>query len=395
MITPKILKQRALKVWQRGDIHRAWLQKNACFPLEISLKSISAKSLLSDYSELQDAIYTLRIDSQKYGYLVIDKTITHRQLGEQKIPAAIRFETEAIFLRYLAKTAEFLQFQALTQQSLAQDSLLLDWLIRYPFKVMQYAEVWSQLLVVCRYFEDHPQPGCYIRQLDIKGVDSKFIEQHKSILSELLTQTLAVSSFHKDITGLKNHGFERRYGLRYDQPQIRLRVLDKALAIHGLTDLTLTLSEFKHLNIAAKTVFIVENKITMLAFPEHSEAIVIFGLGYAVNLLAEAQCLQNKALYYWGDLDADGMAILARLRQYYPQVKSMLMDEKTLACFADLVIHAPAKSMEKALSHLTKTENKLYQKLHQESLRLEQERISFTYLQAYLEQEISERVIVG
>ena len=389
IITPKALKQRALKIWQRGDIHRAWLQKNTCFPLEIPLKSISAKSLLSDYSELQDAIYTLRLDSQKNAYLIIDKAITHRQLGEQKIPAAISFRTEAIFLGYLAKTAEFLQFQALTEQSLQQDGLLFDWLVRHPFKVMQYAEVWSQLLKVCAYFEAHPEPDCYIRQLDIKGVDTKFIEQHKSILSELLTQTLAESSYQADISGLKNNGFERRYGLRYDQPLIRLRILDTSLAIQGLTDVTLTLSEFKQLNIAPKTVFIVENKVTMLAFPDYPQAIVIFGLGYAVNLLADARCLQGRTLYYWGDLDPDGMAILARLRQYYPQLKSLLMDAQTLEKFSHLVVYAPAKSTEKTLQYLTQAENELYQKLQQESLRLEQERISFTYLQAYLDMKIS------
>ena len=386
LTSPKNLKQRALKIWQRGDIHRAWLQKQACFPLEIPLKSIAAKNLLSHYSELQDAIYTLRQDSQKHRYLISDKAVTHRQLGEQKIPAIIRFPTETIFLSYIAKAAEFTQFQALTQQSLAQDGLLLDWLIRYPFKVMQYAAVWPQLLKVCAYFEAHPQPDCYIRQLDVKGVDSKFIEQHKSILSELLTQTLAEPSYHIDITGLKNNGFERRYGLRYDQPLIRLRLLDKALAIQGLTDLTLTLREFKQLNIAAKTVFIVENKVTMLAFPEHQQAIVIFGLGYAVNLLAGASCLQNRDLYYWGDLDADGMAILARLRQYYPLVKSMLMDEETLTRFNDLVVDDPTKSPEKELPLLSDTETRLYHKLQSESLRLEQERISFSYLQRYLEQ---------
>ncbi len=384
VITPKALKQRALKIWQRGDIHRAWLQKQTYFPLEIPLKSIAAKNLLSDYSDIQDAIYTLRMDSQKHGYFISDKAVSHRQLGEQKIPSVITFKSEDVFLSYLAKTAEFVQFQSLTEQSLAQDGLLLDWLIRYPFKVIQYAEVWPPLLKVCGYFETHPQPDCYIRQLDIKGVDSKFIEQHKSILSELLTETLADTSYLVDITGLKNNGFERRYGLRYDQPLIRLRILDKALALHGLTDLSLTLSEFKQLNIAAKTVFIVENKVTMLAFPGHREAIVIFGLGYAVNLLAEAQCLQGRALYYWGDLDADGLAILARLRQHYPEVKSMLMDENTLADFVDLVVHAPSKSTEKELHCLSADENKLYQKLWQKSLRLEQERISFTYLQRYL-----------
>jgi len=385
LTTPKALKQQALKIWLRGDIHRAWLQKTACFPLDIPLKSIPAKSLLTEYSELQDAIYTLRQDSQKQGYLIVDKAISHRLLGEQKIPAVITFTTEAIFLCYLAKTAEFLQFQALTEQSLQQDGLLLDWLVRYPFKVMQYAQVWPQLLKVCAYFEAHPQPDCYIRQLDIKGVDSKFIEQHKSILSELLTQTLAQSSYQADITGLKNSGFERRYGLRYDQPLIRLRILDAALAIHGLTDLTLTLSEFKQLDIPAKTVFIAENKVTVLAFPDYPEAIVIFGLGYAVNLLAGAQCLQDRRLYYWGDLDADGLAILARLRQYYPQVKSMLMDRQTLEQFAYLVEQVAPNSSEKTLNYLTDDEQQLYQKLQQESLRLEQERISFAYLQTVLD----------
>ena len=392
MITPQALKVRALKIWQSGDTHRAWLQKNTCFPLEIPLKNIAAKSLLSDYSELQDAIYNLRQDSQKNAYLITDKAVTHRQLGEQKIPAIISFPTETIFLSYIAKAVEFTQFQTLTQQSLAQDGLLLNWLIRYPFKVMQYAQVWPQLLKVCAYFEAHPQPDCYIRQLDIKGVDSKFIEQHKSILSELLTQTLAESSYQADITGLKNNGFERRYGLRYDQPLIRLRILDKALAIQGITDLTLTLREFKQFNIAAKTVFIVENKVTMLAFPEHRQAIVIFGLGYAVNLLAGASCLQNRDLYYWGDLDADGMAILARLRQYYPQAKSILMDEETLTRFDDLVVNDPTKSTEKELTLLTDSEARLYRKLLGESLRLEQERISFNYLQCYLELELNNTV---
>ena len=196
-------------------------------------------------------------------------------------------------LNYLAKMKEFAQFQHLTAQSLAQEGLLFDWLVRYPFKVMAHAEVWQQLLKVCAYFEKHPQPNCYLRQLDIMTVDSKFIEQHKSILSELLTELLPSSSYQDEIIGLKNNGFERRYGLRYDPPLIRFRILDKALKINGLSDLSLTLSEFRQLQLSAETVFIVENKITMLAFPEYPKAMVIFGLGYAVNLLAEAQCLQN------------------------------------------------------------------------------------------------------
>ena len=359
--------------------------KTDYFPLEIPLKAITAKALLNHFSEIQDAIYTLRQDSQKHSYAIRDKVISHRQLGEQKIPVAMVFNNEAIFVNYLSKQDEFEQFKHLAQLSLLQDGLLFDWLIRYPLKVMQHAEAWPQLLKVCRYFESHPQPDCYIRQLDIQGVDSKFIEKNKGILSELLTQKLPATDYHVEITGLSQHGFERRYGLRYEQPTIRLRILDAALAVNGLTDISLTVSEFRQFNIAVDTVFIAENKINGLAFPDYPRAMVIFGLGYAVNLLAAAYCLQARTIYYWGDIDTNGFAILSQLRHYYPEVRSLLMDETTLEQFDDLSVLEPrASSKQGVLSHLTKAENQLYQQLQENLKRLEQERISYSYLQKQL-----------
>jgi len=385
IISPTNLKQQALKIWKRGDFHRAWLQNISYFPLQIPIKNISAKNLLANFSDLQQAIYVLRQDSKKQGYSIVDKVTIHRQLGEQTIPATIVFETDTVFLNYLAKTTEFSQFKSLAQQTIQQHRLLKDWIIRYPFKMMKYADVWSKLLKVCLYFNNNPQPECYLRQLDIKGVDSKFIEQHKGILNELLPLILTEEDYHQDITGLNNHGFERRYGLLYDQPLIRLRILDSELAIQGLTDLTLTVDEFKLLNIDAKTVFIAENKVNGLAFPNYPKAIVIFGLGYSVNLLADAKCLQSNDLYYWGDIDTHGFAILSRLRKYYPQVRSLLMNQQTLGKFAELAVYESLeKSEQKAVSHLTEKENALYQQLQKSLLRLEQERISFLYLQAQL-----------
>ena len=385
IITVKGLKQRALKIWAKGDCHRAWLQKTDYFPLEIPLKTISAKALLNHFSEIQDAITALRLDSQKQGYEICDKIISHRQIGEQKIPVAIVFNKEANFVNYLAKQSEFEQFKQLIELSLKQDSLLLDWLIRYPLKVMQNSEAWPQLLKVCDYFESHPKPDCYIRQLDIQGVDTKFIEKNKGILTELLSQKLAETDYHAEITGLSQHGFERRYGLRYEQPTIRLRILDPALAINGLTDISLTVSEFKQFNLAVDTVFIAENKINGLAFPDFPRAIVIFGLGYAVNLLAEADCMQKRKIYYWGDIDTNGFAMLSQCRQDYPQLKSMLMDQTTLVKFDHLSVLEPQeKSKQCALSHLTNAENQLYQQLQVNLKRLEQERISFSYLQEQL-----------
>jgi len=385
LISPKALKQRGLKIWQHGDFYRAYLQNKPYFPLEISLKKIAAQSLLNHYGELQDAIILLRQDAKKQGYMITDKQISHRQLGEQKIPILITFSNETVFLNYLAKASEFSQFKTLSQQSLQQHPILLDWLIRYPFKLIKFAKIWRQLLIVCTYFKARPQMNCYLRQLDIEGIDSKFIEQHKAILNELLTQMLEPSAYQAEIIGLSHHGFERRYGLRYDLPLIRFRILDAALTLHGLTDLSLPVNEFKPLKLNVQVVFIVENKISGLAFPNYPEALVIFGLGYAVNLLAKIQCLQNCKIYYWGDIDTHGFAILSRLRHHYPQAKSLLMDNETFEKFAHLTVKEPVETAEKkSLSHLNNEENILYQRLQDSLLRLEQERLSFSYLQRCL-----------
>jgi len=111
---------------------------------------------------------------------------------------------------------------------------------------VKYKNVWRQLINVCQYFLQYPQPKCYIRQLTIKGVDTKFIEQHKSILKSLLDELLPISQINTDSEKLTEHGFEKRFGLLYEQPQIRFRLLDPLLAqeFSGVSDLSMPLAQF-------------------------------------------------------------------------------------------------------------------------------------------------------
>ncbi len=378
-ITPKELKNRAEKIWQRGELHKAWLSDQPLFPLSLALPSLTASVLLHEFSAVQHAVLALRQDSLKHGYQLTDRIINHQKLGEQKLPVTAVFATENDFLRYLGNSQIFTQFQQLSQNTLSQYPCLHSWLVRYPFKIRDNAEIWQHILAVCNYFVQHPRPDCYIRQLDIAGVDSKFIENNKGLLSELLDRILPESARNTNITGLSHNGFERRYGLRYDLPTCRFRILDKHLALHGLTDLTLTVPEFKALDLAVKTVFIVENKINGLAFPDFPDAIVIFGLGYSVDLLADIRCLQNAKLHYWGDLDTHGFAILSRLRTYYPQLTSLLMDEQILDAFQNLWVTEPKISTAN-LENLTNNEQTVFLRLKNQAIRLEQERIGFNTL---------------
>jgi hypothetical protein len=84
---------------------------------------------------------------------------------------------------------------------------------------------------VLSWFRDHPRCGLYLRQIDIPGVGTKFIEERKPLLTELLDLVLPPDAIEAAAAGWRN--FERRYTLRSKPNLIRFRVLDRRLAIQG------------------------------------------------------------------------------------------------------------------------------------------------------------------
>jgi hypothetical protein len=269
--------------------------------------------------------------------------------------------------------------------------VLRAWIEESPMQVLQHRADWPRLLAVLDYFVDHPRPDRYIRELVIPGVESKFIEGRKRLLADLLDRVLPETALDREAAGLAHHGFERRYGLRYDQPLIRLRLLDSALAgrFGGLTDISLPLSRFVTLDPPCRRVFITENKINGLSFPPLPDSLVIFGLGYGVDSLRDAAWLRQREIHYWGDLDTHGFAILSQLRGYFHDVASLLMDRETLlGCRGAWGQEPPGKRFTAEPENLAAAELELFLDLRDdrlgERLRLEQERVPFDRVQAAL-----------
>lgn len=393
MITPQQIRQKALKPWQSGRILRAYLRGEDIFPLDIPFRKPSAKETVERYAELRPWVAQLRAESKEqrgFGYVLELATINHRQLGQQLLPARIRFNSRADLLCTLGKQSEFERFCALVTETLEVQPQLKEWLAQNPLKVLKYQTVWVQLLNVCHYFCQHPRPDCYLRELEIPGVDSKFIEQHKPILRDLLDLLLPAETICAEVTSLAGSGFERRFGLRYDQPLIRLRILDSALvSLWGANDLSLPLSQFRRLAPNCTRIFITENKINGLSFPQVSGAWVIFGLGYGIQALKEIDWLRQLPIDYWGDIDTHGFAILSQLRGYLPQIRSLLMDRETLLVGQKLwVKEEDGKRCLAELPNLDQEEQALYQELRSnqlgENVRLEQERIPLSCLRGWL-----------
>ncbi len=131
-----------------------------------------------------------------------------------------------------------------------------------------------------------------------------------------------------------------------------------------------------------------ENEINFLAFPAVSDAMVIFGAGYGFDAIKEARWLQNRAFYYWGDLDTHGFAILNQLRGLFPHVQSFLMDEQTLLSHHSLWGRED-RPETRPLTWLSDAENTVYDQLRLnhwgEHVRLEQERIGFGHVRQALD----------
>ncbi|MDN6193109.1 MAG: DUF2220 family protein [Brevibacterium sp.] len=215
------------------------------------------------------------------------------------------------------------------------------------------------LLDVVAWLRDHPVGTLRPRQLPIRGVDSKWFETHRSLVTALLTAT----------------GRPEAVDVLDAHPRMRLRILDPDLMPSGLGDITAPAPQLSQLAIAPRLVFVFENLESVLAMPAWADAVAVHGSGYAVDNVARLAWVHGARVIYWGDLDSHGFAILSRLRRHLPHVESALMDEDTLTSHQDLWVQEP-KPHRGELSQLSGTETRALARLRTEGdVRLEQERI--------------------
>lgn len=170
--------------------------------------------------------------------------------------------------------------------------------------------------------------------------------------------------------------FEKRFGLRYDESWVRIRVLEASIAneyFSGVDDLTMPQSQFCALSLPVQKVFVVENKINFLTFPKLAGSLLIWGHGFTIGILKSVPFMRHASLYYWGDIDAQGFEILSQFRSYFPQTQSLLMDRTTFDTYFEGDKGTPS-NVSKPL-HLTPAEAALYDHVKFHNLRLEQEKI--------------------
>jgi hypothetical protein len=363
--------------WESGRYLQAYARGDVWEPVVLPVKGPNGDELLHRFEEVRKWAAAFEADADR-SFEIEHRTVGGRHVGVNRIPARTRVPDFASLASILGATREVQVLDQLIAQTRSEMPSLAAWAADHPLRVLEHRDVWSRVLATVEWISGRDTYRTYLRQIDVEGVDTKFVQRHQKLLSELLPVVLS-----PERVDLSQVEFARRFRFLNKPLYTRLRILDPALSPFppGITEVSLRTDELAGIDIPATTVFVVENEVTYLALPPIPGAVAVFGSGFASAGLAGVPWLQDREIVYWGDIDTYGFDILSRLRSHVPQARSILMDRETLLFHRD---HWSTESSptRRSLAHLTEAEHSLFQDLISDvygiGVRLEQERVRFS-----------------
>lgn len=382
MISPAEIKNQALKWWK--PLLQSYIREELFFPKSIDrIGKVQSSHVTARFELLQQEIeelYRCSKNQTGIGYQVQTAGRNFRRTGSHELPDAVVFETIEDYIAFTGFKKEWNIF--LTNYNIIKDSFptLQNWALQNCLWLTNKNVNWNDVLKVCRYFSETPRPNLYLRQLPIE-IHTKFIEENNALIQSLLDYLIP-----DHIRSVAQKRFAERYFLKYDEPLIRIRMLDIDLTHFGnFSDISIPLSDFEKMDMPASNILITENKMNFLTLPATPSTIAVWsGGGFNVSYLKNVQWLKEKHILYWGDIDEHGFQILHQLRRYYPNTQSIMMDYKTFEYFSEFSVTG-ARNKSEQLSLLKGEEHKLFERLKLiDKNRLEQEKISQGYVEEYL-----------
>jgi hypothetical protein len=339
------------------------------FELELKVDKKYQGLTLALFREQIKALLTHSKAKRQFSYRVTLKSVSNKDLGSQDVPDRIYFESIDDFIKYLDKEKEFALF--LDNARLLENKFphLASWIYANPRKVVEYAENWDSIISVLTYLSTDFIPEKYfVRALPI-NLHTKFIERNRSIIEELL-RIISPEQINNE-----GADFFQRLGFRTAENTVRFKLFDKVDFLDGeFSEISLPFSDFKRLDIQSMNIFIIENLTTFHTFPSINNSVVIWGKGYEVEILREAEWLKSKIIYYWGDMDTDGLAILDIVKNCFPQTIALFMSISDVVQYENWgVTHVDKKN--RCLLKLSVKEIEAYNYLKKKNIRIEQERI--------------------
>ncbi|MET3605805.1 hypothetical protein ABIC99_003639 [Sphaerotilus sulfidivorans] len=355
--------------------HRAWLGGAGTWPLEINLGTPTEADFAADISAVRrwvDAWSSWRGVGELH-----QERRQFMRIGVQTLPSRV-------ILRGPEEVAAWCgQAQRWQRAALRCADLVSHWprlqerhgLGRHFDVLADYSESdYTRLHTALAWLLSNPASGLHVRQLPLEGIDTKWLEQRKRLIVDLLG-LIRNSETETD--------FHTACGLVRAPHRVRMRILCPIMRkqVGGLRDIEAPVSELAALSLNPQVVLLVENQETGLALQDMPGVVSFMRLGAAVSVLGSIPWLAGRPAVYWGDIDTHGLAILARARRVLPSTRSVMMDAATLERYIELTVQEPTQHADAELPELTLEEINVFKGLRSgrwgERIRLEQERITW------------------
>ena len=365
--------------WDSGVFLSAHAAGRKWEPVSLPISGPSAGDLGENFAAAQ--AWALEWSAAPASLRVESRSLGGRKVGVNTVPGRAWVDTYDQLWSLLRVVSDARRFEALFEETSQSEPVLLGWMVEHPMKVLTLADDWTRILGTVTWIARLQRPYVYLRQIDVPGVDTKFVEGHRAILAELLDLRLPDDRIDRVVP---RSDFTGRYGFRKKPSYVRVRHLGADTLPGGYKEVALPVVELAANPIPISTVYVVENEVTYLAFPAVEDAVVFLGEGYAASRLQPLRWLEQRTVVYWGDIDTHGFRILDRLRSHFPQTRSMLMDRTTLLAHETQWVTEPSPIRD-PLMRLTADEQALYHDLVEDSfgtaVRLEQERVNYSILE--------------
>lgn len=367
---PKDVKSRALAHYQG---HLRDLLVADAYSWSLPLHTPTAASAVSEFDRVKEFVRTWQT-YEGPGVVQFEEKRWHRAgLGVQSVPIRLSVAEPYEMAELAGNRVEFATLER--KLELIADGIDRD-------RVAALLPLWKNLPVnecpwvprVVDWFRSHSHSELRPRAVAVEGVHGKWLEQHRELIKKLL-----------NVDDL---------GLQWGDDLVRIRVLDPDLSF-GLIDFTTPVAEATALwpDSGPDVAIVVENKETFLSLPVArsgwGRTVAVWGAGYGVGRLAHLSWLNAcSRILYWGDLDAEGFAILHKLRCSFPNVESVLMSPAEVSRWTHLGVPDPGDSTI-ALPTLTREESEARRLLlTNNDIRIEQERIPWDAALLALDQTI-------
>jgi len=388
LLPDTVLTHLRKKAWDNRKRLKQLLRNDRPFPIEISLKAPNGQQALSNLDHFHHfyKAWESFIDPQ----LVQWEQKSYRKLSSQRVPVKLVVPSLIKLCELLGTQQELklwtTKLSNLVQQCFVPEDLkysLSNCLIEHLEQIEKLNDLqWRQLIQVVEQLKPNMGEGLYLRALPLEVVDTKFLELNITLIE-------AISSVLHDSEVSASGGLLAWLNC-LDSPKgwltIRPLCTEVQKRIGGLPVLKLSSDVLKNYELPAAYIFVIENIQSGLSFPHFANGIVVCGGGKNITWM-EAAWLKKKKVFYWGDLDSEGLNILSMVREKHPAVIPLMMDEATVLHFQERMVDEP-DSISDQPNYLTEHEQVLFHALRAGAFnqrRLEQERISVDWILKYIE----------